>query len=758
MCSLHTLILKNSLPRIPPAMALLPPVPRLSTTSSPRLAWVLLLALLPWPGVALATGGPWVALHLLVAMALLGGLGWLALAVGMGEPEETSLLLALPLGFALAATLLAVAARLDASIRLTGWTLAALGVAGLFVGRGRMVALLGRPVRYGVVLVALSVVVCGIYFAPGAWQDGITTGHGGFQWMYVDTQYHMAVAAAVKTNHGPPAMPGMAVAPLTYHFAPFAMVGTLSAMTGIHIADAAARVVRGIGLLSLLLAALAFGRVLGRRIGNPGLAGVASVAGLFFYGALSALLVTQVNSTGQNTLPAFLVSMPDLAVVHDGGWFSHLVLGHSELWGGIGIFTALALLAGRLESVERPRLALDLFIVVPALVASLNVIAGIGTVGVVVGVYALLGLHHRKAFLLSAAVLAVALAVVWVMGYVGSPSASGVAFDFGYAPKALMLWRWLFVGLGIRLVAAAWLRRWRMDPVAWALLLFVVGYLAMGFLLRDDFDQHNLYALKFLQGVLSVFAFAWLGAVWGRGKRPWRETVVSELVRWAWRLAGLLLIADVVAAALTVARGGFASGSIAAWSLKLGAAGTVATLLGCGVLLVLERKSPAWWRRASAAVLAVAAVGFLAWLPSWTAYGLNELHMQVRLSPDEVSALHWVRDHSQTDALVATNHDSVASFKTRKERSYGYRVLAERPILLEGWEYGEKYDPRFPAVRHDNDVLFHTTDADSARAVVRRYGVRFIVMAPGTDLHVAPSPGWLQLAGRFGSVKVYRCD
>lgn len=714
------------------------------------------LAFLPWLAVSFATGGPWVALHLLVAMALIAGLGWLALAVGMREPDEMSLLLAVPLGFALAATVLAVVARLDASIRFAGWALAVAGGVGLIVGRGRVAAMMGRPVRFGVLFVVLSAVVCGIYFAPGAWRDGITTAHGGFQWMYVDTQYHMAVAAAVKTNHGPPAMPGMATAPLIYHFAPYAMAGTLSAMTGIRIADAAARVMRAVGLVALILSALALGRTLGRRLGSPALAGVASVVGLFFCGSLSALLVSKVNSTGATTLPAFLFSMPDLAVVHDGGWFSHLVLGHSELWGGIGIFTALALLVSRLDTVERPRLALDLAVIVPGLVLALNVIAGIGTVGVVVGVYALLGLRHRKALLLAAAVLVVAVAVERVLGYVGSPSSSGVALDLSYSSKALALWRWLFVGLGVRLVAAAWWRRWRMDPAAWALLLFVVGYLAMGFLLRDSFDNHNSYGPKFLQGILSVFAFAWLGAVWATRESAWRETVVGELMGWAWRLGAVLLVADVVAAALASARGGFPAGSLAGWSLKLGAAGTGAVLAGVALLLACRRWVPKVWPGASSALLALMAVGLLAWLPSWAAYGLNRLHMQVRLSPAEVSALHWVRDHSGPDALIATNHHAVASFHSRKDRSYGYRVLAERPILLEGWEYGEKYDPRFPSVRRDNDLLFHTTDPDSARAVVRRYGIRYIVTAPGTDLHVADSPSWLRLAARFGSVKVYR--
>jgi len=278
----------------------------------------------------------------------------------------------------------------------------------------------------------------------------------------------------------------------------------------------------------------------------------------------------------------------------------------------------------------------------------------------------------------------------------------------------------------------------------------------MGFLLQDDFDSHNLYALKFLQGILSVFAFAWLGAVWRRPGRDWMGSVVEELLSWSWRISAVLLGADGLAVVVASLRGGLEAGSTARWSLKLGGLGALMVFLGSGALLASQHRVSKVWGVTTKAVLALMAVGFLAWLPSWTAYGLNRLHMEVRLSPNEVAALRWVRQVSRPDALIATNHHAVEAFPGRKDRSYGYRVLADRPILLEGWEYGEKYDPRFAATRRDNDILFETTDADSARAVVRRYGIQYIVMAPDTDLKLHGPARWLSMGARFGSVKVYR--
>ena len=710
------------------------------------------LAVAPWVLVALVTGGPSVAVHMLVTLAVLGGLGALALRYGMTEHGEALYLLAIPVGFVFAASLLALGLRIGLSVRITGWALVALGLMGLLMVRGEGRGLGRQHLRYGVLYIVLSAMVCGLYFAPGAWQDGVTTADGSFQWMYIDTQYQMANAAVAKTDQAPPAMPGMSTAPFIYHFAPYSVAGAISAMTGLTIADATVRVVRGIGLLALLLASLGLGRILARRIGDADLGGIASVVGLFLYGSLSALFGSTNNTTATAELPAVLFPMPGLAgVVHDGGWFSHLVLGHSELWGGIGLLVTLALVTHRLTSITRPRTSVDLSIVVPALVLPINVIAGIGATGVVASVYAIMAIRHRRALLVSAGSLVVAGLVAWIMGYIGSPSASGVAIDAGYSAKALTLWRWLFVGLGVRVVAGAWFRRLRIDPAAWILIALVAGYFPIWFFLKDSFDGHNLYALKFLQGVLSVYAFAWLGGLLGRTEQSWFSTVARELLRWSWRLGVVLLTVDLVAASLTTIRG-----QVTPRPLVFATIGALAVTLCSGVLLVWRERSPTGWRLASVAVFLVISLGFAAWLPSWMGYGLNRLRLHVTMSSDEVAALRWVRDTSRPDALIATNHHSIDAFRARRDRSYGYRMMAERPILLEGWEYGEMLTPQFPAVRRDNQVLFQTEDTDKARAIVQKYNIKYIVTAPGTDLQVTPEASWLQLAAHYGSVKVYQ--
>jgi hypothetical protein len=710
------------------------------------------LAVVPWVAVAMATGGVVVAICFIVVLAIVGGLGFLGLKIGMNERGELLLLLSVPLGFIFASSILALAARLGGSVRLIGWVLAVTGVVGLSLAGRWLRGTALQPIRHRLVYFVLSVVVCAVYFSPGAWRDGRSTSDGGFRWIYVDTQYLMAVSASVMTDHGRPAHAGLATAPLTYHFAPYAVSGTLSAMTGLEVPDTHVRVVRGLGLIALMLSALALGRILGRRLGNAAFAGIAAVVGLFFYGSLSALFEPQFGTTATTSFPPLLFLIPHLEVTHDGGWFSHLVLGHSDLWAGIGMLVTLALLADRVTSRARPRLPLDLFVLVPGLVACLNSIAGVGMVGVVGGVYFLVGIWRRRAWLLGATTLIAAGAAIGVMGYVGSSSAAGVALDVTYAGKAFMLWCWLFVGLGVRIAAFGWSRRWRDDPMVWMLALLVVGYITMGLFIRDDFDSHNLYALRFLQGVLSVFAFAWLGAMVTCG--GWRETVAAGLLRWCGAVAALLLLIDVMAFGIRVVRGDPFSVD-ASFSLKLASVGALAVLVGSSTLLAWRHLSPRSWRVVPAVLFASLSLGSFAWLPPWMAYGLNRLGLQVTLSPDEVTALRWVRDSSEPDALLATNHHAVAKFRLRQERSYGYRVIAERPILLEGWEYGEKYDPRFAAVRNDNDLLFSTNDSALAHRIIDRYGVQFVVTAPATDLHIAGDLPWLKQVARFGAVKVY---
>jgi hypothetical protein len=138
--------------------------------------------------------------------------------------------------------------------------------------------------------------------------------------------------------------------------------------------------------------------------------------------------------------------------------------------------------------------------------------------------------------------------------------------------------------------------------------------------------------------------------------------------------------------------------------------------------------------------------------------------MDIRLSKEETNALHILKDLSTPSDLFATNrHEADAllalrAFRptTRGGRSYSYSTLLERRVLLEGWDYGEKLRPIFPEVRMENDTLFSTRNAEEAFRIVRKYGIKFIVARPGTDLACAnDARSWLVPVPGVAPMKAY---
>ena len=70
-------------------------------------------------------------------------------------------------------------------------------------------------------LVALSVVVCAIYFLPGAFNDAVLRQDGSYSWLSIDTQYYHAMVESIRISTGLPKMPGTFTAGLYYHFGPY---------------------------------------------------------------------------------------------------------------------------------------------------------------------------------------------------------------------------------------------------------------------------------------------------------------------------------------------------------------------------------------------------------------------------------------------------------------------------------------------------------------------------------------------------------
>jgi hypothetical protein len=182
------------------------------------------------------------------------------------------------------------------------------------------------------------------------------------------------------------------------------------------------------------------------------------------------------------------------------------------------------------------------------------------------------------------------------------------------------------------------------------------------------------------------------------------------------------------------------------YGFKVAGAVALAGLMGTAAALRLLRAAPnAMGRLVAGPVIVAFAIGWLAWLPDWLNFGLDRAHFAVRVPASVASGLAQLRRTTLPGSRIATNQHALASIPNRPERSYFYGALSERPVMLEGWQNGEKLHPSFSAVRRDADSLFSTTDAASFLAIVRRHHVEYIVAAPGTDVGLPePRPRWLR--------------
>ena len=126
----------------------------------------------------------------------------------------------------------------------------------------------------------------------------------------------------------------------------------------------------------------------------------------------------------------------------------------------------------------------------------------------------------------------------------------------------------------------------------------------------------------------------------------------------------------------------------------------------------------------------------------------------------EVKGLNRLREIAASNEEFATNKHSVDSLATRRERSYAYAALSQRPVLLEGYlDRGETYLPWFETMLRDNDSMFTTTNPDALRNLASTWHVRWLVARPGTDISLPkPLPAWLVPQQDSGDLKIYRIN
>ncbi len=725
--------------------------------SERRMSVAMALVFLPWIAVVLFTAGGWAALNLVgyVITVFLVGYGIVGVALPPTARTQT-FFLAPAIGILAISALTAFWLRLGLPLIWVPalWLgLTATGALHWWRDRGLWEK---TTVAYGGALVALSVLICAVYFLPSARNDAVLRADGSFNWVYVDTQYFHSIAAGIKGGDSPPRDPGMATTELLYHFGPYAPAAAISRLVGLDLGDALARVTRGASLWALVLSCFGLGTILSLRATGGKFGGIMSVAGLFFYGSLLSLFSVEANNSGQvsgHAIGAILFRIPGVAVLADGGPFNHLILGHSVLH-GLGAITAIMALC----LVQRERgAALTarglILLALPALAVAVHTVAALYCVGIV-GILLFWGhLGATRSWLPMILMFCLFLGAWQVMGYGHASDAAQTTINRNPGGQWWMLAVWFVVGLGFRIVSFNWISQPLRDPLSALVLASVLGLLSFSLLLQFPLGEQR-YGVYFLQSIFSIFAFSRLTS--GFWRRVDRSRWTTEWLRPA--IKGMILLVASVALMRVVVYATQSETWIASFRFQI---------LPCILLLSILAGMSALMKRShrfstvgSAILMSVLLIGFLAWITPWLNFALGRMRMDITLLRGEVQGLHRLGELAAPGERFATNRHTVDGLVIARERSYAYATLAERPVLLEGYTYhSTKALPGFRNLLGDNDLMFSTTDPEKMRDIAKTWRVRWLVARPGTDIAVPrPLPVWLVQQQDCGDLKIYRID
>lgn len=710
----------------------------------------LLLTLVPWVIVIGCTAGLAGAANFVgyAAMVIAAGYVFVWLALPSSVRGDVFLLSpALGIVAFSAITALWVRLRLPLMGSAVLWLiLSSLGVILLWRDRKRWTK---KTVQWGWIVVLFSVPICCIFFLPSARHDAVFEKDGSFNWIYSDTQHFYALAESVERDDRPPLGPGTYTTELLYHFGPYAPAAVIARGDGLPLGDALARVTRGASIWALILSCFVAGTLLSLRATGETFGGIASVAGLFFYGALLTFFGRGPN-TSSYVQKGVLFTIPGVAVLADGGPFSHLILGHSLLH-GLGAITVVMGLCLALRGTEKLFTWRAAFLLtLPAFVVPVNSVASMYCVGVV-GILLLWGRLRSAWPWLGMAAMVGAFLISWkIMGYSHAPDRAGLVFN----PH--ITWEWwtvtntFIVGLGVRLLAFRWVSKDRSDPVSVLFLVGLVGLLSL-WLIPQLPSGNEHYGIYFLQSMFSIFAFSRLP--FGFWKSKQRLIMATDWIRFARNGLSVLVIIGILTGMIDYLRH-FHSG-IQHFQIKLILAGVLLAALIS--ILHRMRRNARFAQAAATALMVVLCAGFLAWITPWLNYGHNRLLLDIRITPGEVQGLRRLRSVAGYDDHFATNkHDHSGAFMPYPF-SYAYGPLSERQPLLEGYmARGEMSLPWFPEMLHDNDLMFTTSNSEQLHKLARTWDVQWLVARPGTDIALPrPLPKWLVEQKDSGTLKIY---
>lgn len=429
-----------------------------------------------------------------------------------------------------------------------------------------------------------------------------------------------------------------------------------------------------------------------------------------------SLFSNEVNSASYIS-GAILYKIPGIEVLGDGGPFSHLVLGHSVLHGLVAITAILGLCLMAVEADGHRDWRVFALLLLPAFAVPNNSVAALYILSSVAVILFWDQLRTLRAWLLTAAMFRLFLGAWRLMGFNHAADAFGAGLKSNMISEWWPIVIWFTVGLGVRSLSLGWLSRslrGRMSVLVGATILELMSFAVMLHLI-DDNERYGIY---FLQAMLSIFAFSRMkSGFWLSPERP----------RWcaSWlKLEGIGLL--VLGCVAVLARLGLFLArehtGIQAFGREVGFC-FLAAVLCIGIAVAMKRDGM-FARAASVAAMRVLAVGFLAWITPWLNFGLGRMKMEVSVSSGEVEGLRRLHELAAMNERFATNRHEIDSLAKRRQRSYSYGALSERPVLLEGYlDRGVTQLPWFSSMLHDNDLLFTSADPETLHRLTTKYKI-----------------------------------
>ena len=722
--------------------------------SDRRVSTAVTFVFLPWIIAAFfASGTVYVAVNLFLYGVLIAAVGYGIIYAALPRPARSqAIFLAPALGILALSGFTALWLRLPLPLIWvpTLW-LGLFGIGTVCFWKDRTICAKTTVPHVGT-LTILSLVICGVFFFFPARKDAVLQANGSFNWIYADTEHFYSIASSIRRDELPPKSPGTATADLLYHFGPYAPAAVISRIDGLELGDALVRVTRGASICALVLSCFGLGTMLSSRVNEEKFGGIATVAGLFFYGSILSLFTDERNSSSYVT-GAILFKIPGVEVLADGGPFSHLLLGHSVLH-GLGAITAIMGLclieSERGGSSSWRGIAL---LALPALAVPVNSVAALYCLGIVGILLFWRYLGSARSWMSILLMVSLFWGAWHIMGYSHASDAAMTTINTHPATQWWMLTVGFIVGLGFRIMGFRWISKPLLDPLAALVLVSVLGLLTFNLLLiiRDGNQRYGIY---YLQCMFSIFAFSRVTP------GCWRS---SERSKWAaswFRLAklGMVLLTISGISIGVFARITRSHTGVDSFGVKLLLCAFSALFL-VGVSELMKRDA-SFSNAVSAVLIATLSIGFLAWVTPWLNFGMGRMKMDVSLAPGEVRGLNRLRELDSANERFATNKHSVESLASNRERSYGYVALSERPVLLEGYlERGETLLPWFETLLHDNDLMFTTSDPGLMYNTAKTWQVHWLVARPGTDIALPrPLPGWLVEQQDCGDLKIYRVN